>query len=297
MATKRKAIKCLNNDTKLEEGDSSAAGVISGAHDEYTFYVGLFRKRIQVSRRRVDHLFEYLNVILSDVVGLVLEQQMDVESCQDTLLCHLICSILNYNGESVSVLQYSKINGPTILNEPVMLKKIENRFIMYISVSLIQDYMNTKSNTNFTFDYEFAKNDIYANNLDDIFNSIISSKSNAPNKTIDDQSQEVVFKLLVAADHAVTHYLNDNFNLRSIIDHKYFSNKNFHTLHCIVNIHGITNCKYNQASAIESNSGDLSNFTVFNDLDDDLTFNFVNTQEAFENEIDSGSVDIFDLFD
>lgn len=269
MTSKRKAIDFLN---QPQETDTCI---------EKSFYIGFFKKKMTISKRPVDYIFEYLNCVFSDVVGFIADENYNISSSTEVILCHFVCSILNYNGVDIEHLQFAKINGSTLLLEPAILKKLnDGSFKFYISWPILEDLLINKTNSILHFDHVFEKNDIYANNLDTVFTSMLTSsnKSNNNYNILSDKEKDILYKLFVVADHTATHYLVDNYNVNSIIDHSHLSRCNFNTLHCSVSIKGVV-CNFN-TNTLEANSNIFAENDVFeNDI---IMFNEDRKEEEYE---------------
>lgn len=144
-------------------------------HAPMCFYVGYKKYQINTSSNPVDYLIEYINSCMTDAIGYIREEGLDVcnFNTHTHILAHMACSILSYNKVLMNNVYRCIVHGPLLMAEPaILVYRLDNSAALYVSDTMLYDYMTSESTTTLTFDSKFDQSDISSNTVDDILKKI-----------------------------------------------------------------------------------------------------------------------------
>ncbi|AAN04400.1 Orf106 [Heliothis zea nudivirus] len=153
------------------------------------FYVGFNKYQIVTSNNPVDYLIEYINSCLTDVIGYIREEGFDLcnKATHSHILTHLVCGILSYNKILMSNFYRCIVHGPLLMAEAaILVYRMDNSAALYVSDTMLQDYLASESNTTLLFDSKFDQSDISSTTVDDILKKI-PLKVSKPSKIYNQQ--------------------------------------------------------------------------------------------------------------
>lgn len=243
----------------------------------YEFYMGLNKCTLYISNNPVDYIYEYVKTCLVDVNGYIRDEEFDLinnEDCYPKILTQLICCMLRYNGfafDPTKVYVSVKIDQLALVEPSIIVERKDERLVIYYSKSIMNEYL--KMNTpplDLNWDMYFENNQIMALNTDDFLTNIplsvddnkhndaessyysltsygeMCDRDKSKSKHID-YTNDLILKLFVVADHAVTHLLEKSPN-KSIVygfmNHHGFGKTNINTLHSAFQISGYQDAEF-----------------------------------------------------
>lgn len=149
--------------------------VDDGKPRQFHFFVGNSDYKLLLSRNPVDYLIEYLNTCLTDTVGFVRDEGLELTNpvCYSTILTHMVCSILSYNKVPIKRIYQCMVNGSLIMAEPaILVNRPDQSIAFYISDSLVRSYTQDDNQITLNFDSKFEQSDISCSTVDDILKQV-----------------------------------------------------------------------------------------------------------------------------